>query len=73
MTDTEHTSGSNKKEEAYSLRIGNIISMELECFRVSDFYVFLENNITNLRQIFIQILENTCSLQPAVKSAALGF
>jgi len=37
------------------------------------FYVFLEINKTDLQQIFFQALgENTCSLQPALKSNAPG-
>jgi len=36
------------------------------------FLRFLENDKMNLRQIFFQGLENTCSLQPALKSSAPG-
>jgi len=39
--------------------------------KVCVFCVFLENDKTDLRQIFFQGLrENTCSLQPALKSNA---
>jgi len=36
-------------------------------------FFFFGNDKTNLRQIFFQDLrENTCSLQPALKSSAFG-
>jgi len=35
---------------AYNLRLGDVIWSELECFGISCFYVYLENDSSNLRQ-----------------------
>jgi len=51
------------------MRLGDVIFSELK----SDiFAVFLENDKTNLRQIFLQDLGQNTSLQPALKNTAPG-
>jgi len=44
----------------------------LRAFELNGFFVFLENDKTDLRQIFQDLGENTCSLQPALKNTAPG-
>jgi len=59
-----------------SLRLSDVIFWEMECVRVKRFLHFSrrrQHMSTDLREKFFQGLgENTLSLQPTLKSSALG-
>jgi len=52
-----------------SFRHGNVIFRNWSASELNGFFVFLENDNTDLRKFFQDLGENTCSLQSAVKNA----
>jgi len=65
--------GYYSRQQPSSLWLGDVIFLGMECVGIKRFYVFLEDDSTDLREIFFQGLGgNTWSLQPKLKSSALG-